>query len=101
MNVKNLFAHPIGLALAVTSGIIYTVCYVGVLIWPRQAMNILNDWFHTVDFSQISVQQTFSAISFFRGLIEIMAFMYLAGIIFVAVYNSCVDHCKKFGWIKK
>ncbi|TAL58346.1 MAG: hypothetical protein EPN86_00270 [Nanoarchaeota archaeon] len=100
MNAKNLFVHPVGLALAITSGIVYIVCYVGVLIWPRQAMNVLRDWIHTVDFSQISTQPSFSAISFIRGLVEIMVFMYLAGIIFALIYDMCVSHCKRLGWIK-
>jgi len=100
MKAKNLFVHPVGLALALTSAIVYVVCYVAVLVWPRQAMNVLNDWFHTVDFSQISVQPSFSALSFFRGLVEVAVFMYIVGVIFAVIYDMCVGHCKSLGWIK-
>ena len=96
----NLFVHSIGFALSITSGIIYTFCYIGVTLWPRQFMNILTDWVHSIDFSQISIQPTFSLVAFVRGLLEIMIFAYLTGIIFAAVYDMCVSHCKKIGWIK-
>ncbi len=100
MKVKNLFVHPIGLALAVTSGILYALCYLLVLIWPRQMINTANDWFHSIDLSQISVQPSFSALAFFRGLIEIILFAYLTGILFAVVYDMCVHHCNKMGLVK-
>jgi len=42
-------------------------------------------------------QITFGSLA--RGLVEIVLFFYVTGVIYGWVYNKCVNHCKRKGWI--
>lgn len=92
-------AHPTGLALALTSGIVYSLCALAVRLWPVQTLRFFNDWFHGVDISTIFTAKYLTFGVFVRGLVEILFFVYLAGLLYAYVYNKCVAHCKRKGRI--
>ena len=93
------YAHPTGFALAFTSGIVYSLCALAVRLWPTQTLRFFNDWFHGVDLSSLINPKFLTFGVFIRGLVEIMLFAYLAGLLYALIYNKCVSHCKKKGWI--
>ncbi len=97
--MKKLYAHPTAFALAITSGIVYAICAAFVGLWTKQAMSFFNDWFHGIDLSGLAVTPNITVASFFRGLVEVLVFAYIVGIIFVWTRQLCEHHCKKKGWI--
>ena len=93
------YAHPAGLAAALTAGIIYIICFIFITLWPKPALSFFANWFHAIDFMKIAVLSRFNFISFITGLISIMLASYFVGFIFVLIYDKCVLHCKKKNWI--
>lgn len=93
------YAHPTGVALAVTSGVVYIICVIAVTLWPAQAVQFFADWFHAIDLTKLFVIPQITLLKFLRGLIGIMLFAYLAGAVYAWAYNACVAHCKKRRWI--
>ena len=93
------YAHPTGFALGLTSGVLYTVCAVAVSVWPLQTLRFFNSWMHAVDLTKVFMPPQITPISFLRGLISIIIAGYLTGVLFGWIYNKCVTHCTKKGWI--
>ncbi|MEK6809520.1 MAG: DUF5676 family membrane protein [Nanoarchaeota archaeon] len=93
------YAHPTGFALALTSGVVYSFCALAIRLWPEQTVRFFNDWFHGVDLSTIFTAKFLTFGVFLRGLVEIIIFAYLAGLLYAFIYNKCVAHCKKRSWI--
>ena len=93
------YAHPTGFAAGLTAGAVYLLCAGFVSAFPTFAVSFFNDWFHSIDLSKIFVfpQITFGSLA--RGLVEIVLFFYVTGVIYGWVYNKCVNHCKRKGWI--
>ncbi|MEM3126607.1 MAG: DUF5676 family membrane protein [Candidatus Woesearchaeota archaeon] len=83
MEEKNLhYAHPAGIAAAVTGGIIYALCAFFVTMWPEQALSFFASWFHGIDLTKIAVPVQLTFGSFIVVLIETMVFFYLIGLIY-------------------
>jgi len=85
--MDNLNTKTTGLALGITSAIIYIICAATYWIWPNLVINYSNYLFHGVDITAI----TNKAITFGNtiiGLIIIFVSAYLIGILFAALYNS-------------
>lgn len=93
------YAHPTGFALGLTSGIIYALCAAVISIWPVQAVKFFSDWFHGIDLMRLFVPPQLTFGVFIRGLVEVMLFFYITGVVYGFVYNKCVAHCKRKGWI--
>ncbi|MDP2907610.1 MAG: DUF5676 family membrane protein [Nanoarchaeota archaeon] len=93
------YAHPTGLALGVTSGIIYVVCAAAVKFWPAPTVSFFNNWFHGINFTPIFDPTRLTWAAFFKGLISVIIAAYLIGMLYVLLYNKCVEHCKRKGWI--
>ncbi|MBI4441482.1 hypothetical protein HY639_04905 [Candidatus Woesearchaeota archaeon] len=93
------YAHPTGFAAGLTAGLMYMLCAAAVTVWPDQMLTYFSEWFHIVNFKAIFVPPQITMLSFFRGLVTIMLFAYVTGFFFALLYNICVAHCKKKGWI--
>ncbi len=93
------YAHPTGFALAITSGILYSLCALAVALWPAQTVGFFSSWFHGIDLMQIFVMPRLTFGVFLRGLISVVLGAYVAGALYGFVYNKCVAHCKRMGWI--
>jgi len=92
-------AHPhiIGVAAGMTAGFVYAICAAAIIIWPTQALNFFNNWFHGIDLTKIArpMQLTFS--NFIIGFLGIVLTFYFIGLIYSLIYNICYSHCKKNG----
>lgn len=99
--MKKVHAWPTLVATTVTVGLIYTVCTLLFVLLPTKALSFFRNWFHGIDLAKITKEVTINLSSFFIGLVEIVIFTAIFTLIFVWIYNSCVDHCKKRGWIKE
>ena len=93
------YAHPTGFALGITSGIVYTLCAVAVALWPVQTVRFFSYWFHGIDLSRIFVMPQLTFGIYFLRLVQVVLFFYITGLIYGWVYNKCVAHCKRMGWI--
>lgn len=100
MNKETLhYTHPTGLALSITTGVIYSLCAFFIVLAPTGAIKFFNYWFHGIDLSKILVIPSITLGKFIVGLITIMLFGYLTGVLYAWLYNKCVGHCKKLHWI--
>ena len=94
------YAHPTGLALSITAGVIYIICVSLVSLWPVKFLNFFNNWVHGIDLTKIVIAPQITIGGFFIGLVEVLFVAYLVGVLYGWLYNLCVIHCKKYGWIK-
>ncbi len=92
-------AHPTGIALALTAGVLYTLCALAVMLWPMQTIQFFNTWLHAIDISKMYTPPQITVTLFLQGLGSIMVTSYLIGMLFAWLYNKCVDHCQRKGWI--
>lgn len=74
------------LAVATTTGVIYIVCALSIVLLPGFAMGIAQSWFHGIDITQI---QAFNVTvgSFFYGLVTATIAGGLVGWCFAHCYN--------------
>ena len=93
------YAHPTGFALGLTSCVLYTACAAAVKLWPAQTVGFFNSWFHGVDLMRIFDPTKLTWSMFFKGLVSVLVVAYLSGVLYGWLYNKCVDHCKRKGWI--
>ena len=94
------YAHPTGLALSITAGVLYLACAALIAIWPDGALWLFNDWFHGIDLSRMSTTTQIGIGSLIRGLFTLMLSAYLTGALFGWLYNLCLYHCIRWGWVK-
>jgi len=94
-----VFVHPTGFAVGLTSLVVYVLCALSIWLWPDASTQFFADWFHAFDLTQLPKPQPLTLGVFLKGLIEVTIFGYLIGVLFAAIHNSCVIHCKKRGWI--
>lgn len=80
-----LNAKRVGLSLAYVASIIYIVCAIAIAIAPQFIVNVFGALFHGVDISQISTTPTLGRT--ILGLVEIFVLGYVAGWLFVKIYN--------------
>ena len=96
---KTHYAHPTGLALGLTSGILYTLCAAAVKLWPAQTVSFFSGWLHGIDLMRIFDPTLLTFSVFFKGLVSVLVVAYLSGALYGWLYNTCVSHCKRKGWI--
>ncbi len=87
--------HPTGLALALTSGIIYLVCTIVFVLWPVQSLLLLNLWFHGVGWP-VTTSITVTWSDAILGLVLTVISAYLIGLLFTWLYQKCKAHCEKY-----
>ena len=73
-------------SLAVLAAILYVVCRLFYLVWPKQTLDFFNTWFHGVDFSVIA-KNNLTVSSFILGLVGIVIVSWLVGALFAIIYN--------------
>ncbi len=93
------YTHPTGIALGITAGMVYSICALFVFLWPTQTVRFFSDWFHGIDIGSLFIAPQLTFGTFFNGLIKVIIFFYITGVIYGFVYNKCVAHCKRKGWI--
>ena len=94
------YAHPTGLALGLTTGIVYIICAVLSAIWPDSLLWLVGHWIHTIDLSKIATPSELNLGRFILGLVSSVISAYVVGVLFGWLYNRCLFHCLKWGWIK-
>ena len=99
--MKRIHPWPPVAATTITISIIYVVCTLLFVLFPNNALSFFREWFHGIDLAKISKESVITFSSFLIGLVEIVIFTAVFTLIFVLIYNSCVNHCKKKGWIKE
>jgi hypothetical protein len=82
-----LNAKRVGYSLAAVAGIIYLVCAILVAVAPVWTVSFFGALFHGIDITQIAVAPV-SLANTILGLIEIIVLGFVAGWLFVKVYNS-------------
>lgn len=90
-------AHPRALALSTTVGIVYVLCVLALLAIPNASMRLFNSWFHGIDLSRIATTTLLTGETLF-GLITLLVFTYLAGLVYGFIYHKCIEHCRAKGW---
>lgn len=95
-----LHSWPFAAAMVITSGIVYIVCSIFFLIAPVKTLNLFNNWFHGIDLVKI-IKPSLSLSSVVIGFFELIIFAGLVALIFSFLYNACLNHCKRKGWIKE
>ena len=93
------YVHPTGMALAATSGLLYTLCALVIARWPVPTLQFFNTWMHAIDLSRIYTPPQLTLGLYFQGLLGIMLTAYFVGAIYALLYNLCVAHCQKKKWI--
>ena len=74
-------------ALAVTTGLIYVVCAVLVVLFPDLSLTVFQSWFHGLDISKLALANV-TVGTFVLGLATITAFAWGTGYLFVWVSNK-------------
>lgn len=93
------YVHPTGLALGITSALLYTICAAAIKLWPTLTVGFFNSWFHGIDLMSIFNPVKLTWITFFKGLVSIVVAAYITGALYGWIYNKCVAHCKRKGWL--
>ncbi|MGQ0525889.1 MAG: DUF5676 family membrane protein [Betaproteobacteria bacterium] len=78
----------VGVALAVTVGVMYLVCAALWLTWTEGALDFLNALFHGLDFRRLQAPgKEMSLASFGLPLLVLTAWGFIAGALYAAVHN--------------
>jgi hypothetical protein len=99
--MKKLHPWPPAAAMTTTVSLVYVVCAALFALFPRTALNFFGSWFHGIDLVKIASETTITLSSFLVGLVGIAIFTMVFTTVFVLVYNSCIIHCERMGWIKE
>ena len=73
-------------AAAVTVAALYTICRVGVALFPDLAMSVAQSWFHGLELSNVSAWNLTTG-SFILGLLTSSVGAWLVGYVFATAYN--------------
>ncbi len=99
--MNKLPAWPSVVATTITASLIYTLCTLLFVLFSNKALELFNNLFHGIDLVKIAKETTITFSSFFIGFVEIIIFTAVFTLIFVWLYNLCMDHCKNKGWIRE
>ena len=78
----------VGIALAVTLGLMYLLCAALWLMWTKGALDFLNALFHGLDFRKLVLpQKEMSPTTFGLPLLVLTAWGFIAGMLYAAVHN--------------
>lgn len=91
--------HPTGLALSLTAGIIYVVCAAAIALWPTLTLQVMGSWFHGIDIQRIATTAPLTWGNVLSGLVGLIVAAYLVGALFAWLYNRCLEHCQRKGWM--
>jgi len=92
---------PAIFAATVTIGLLYTICTLLFVFFPARALSFFKSWFHGIDLAKIASGAEITISSFFMGLLWAVVVTAAFTLLFVWVYNSCMNHCERKGWLKK
>ena len=85
---RRLRPLSVGIALAVTAALMYTLCATLWLLWPEAALDFLNALFHGLDFRKLQLaQKEISLATFGLPLLVLTAWAFIAGTLYAAVHN--------------
>lgn len=95
--MDNLKPWVVGVALAITLALAYTVCAAAFALSPEETLSFFNAWFHGIDLRVLQpVASTFSLGVFFYGLSGITLSGFAIGAIYAVAYNlvRCCPGCR-------
>lgn len=86
---KTVNPSVLGISLALTFGILYSICAAAFALWPESAFSFFNAWFHGIDLRLLQPEGGRAVVldTFLYGLISILITAYIAGAVFALLYN--------------
>jgi len=87
--MNGLHAWQFGLATALTFSILYTVCALGVAVFPDGTVDFFNDWFHGLDLRLLKppAGRPLTLVQYVSGLASAAAVSFAAGAALAGLYN--------------
>lgn len=77
----------LGLVLAITMAVSYTVCAVLYASWPERGIEFLNDLFHGLDFRKFEMPAPFRISMFFFPFVVLVVWGFVVGTLFGWLHN--------------
>lgn len=74
-------------ALSKISAIVYVVCSIFVALFPKVSETLMDSLTHI----QSNLVRQVTLVSFFSGLIQVVIYSYIAGMIFAWIFNKSVE----------
>nr|MBI4156608.1 hypothetical protein [Candidatus Woesearchaeota archaeon] len=87
--MDKLNVNATGLALSITSGIVYIICAIISWISPRTLIGFANYLEHSIDLTSVAIK-SLNLGNVIIGLIIILIISYLVGVIFALLYNKLI-----------
>ncbi|RJQ49297.1 MAG: hypothetical protein C4528_00895 [Gammaproteobacteria bacterium] len=86
---KTINPSVLGVSLALTFGVLYSICAAAFALWPETAFAFFNAWFHGMDLRLLQPEggRAVTLNGYFYGLIGILITAYVAGVVFALLYN--------------
>ncbi len=86
--------HIMAKAAAITTGIVYLVCWLLLWIAPVFSMGVARTWFHSLDISKIYVPVATDPGTIFIGLVTIVIGTWAVVYMYGMIYNFLVKKWK-------
>jgi hypothetical protein len=87
--MNGLNSIRIGLALAITTGLLNVACALLVAVAPEAMTNTFQTWWHGIDVTQLAVTPPpMSLISVVTGVVTLMLAAFVSGWLFATLYNA-------------
>lgn len=81
-----------GIALAITSGLFYTLCTLVWVVAPGPFLSFMSNLFHGMDFTSMVQPQPLAWSGFLAALLVLSTWVLLAGAFFAWILN-CLTRC--------
>lgn len=86
--MEKLSVWAVGAALAVTFAAMYTLCAAAFAFAPGATLDFFNAWFHGLNLAGLQAgAKPFTVGGFLFGLVGIVVYAFVSGVVFVASYN--------------
>lgn len=86
--MEKLNVWAVGASLAITFAAMYTLCAAAFALAPSATLDFFNAWFHGLNLAGLQAgAKPFTVGVFLYGLIGIVVFAFVSGVVFAASYN--------------
>jgi len=86
--MEKIQVQKFALAAAATMGIVYVVCAAFVVFFPNLALQLFGWLVHLVNVDKFAGDVQVTALGIFGGLVQILAYTYIAAVIFSWLHNK-------------